>query len=67
MVVQAELATTRLGVPRSTVERGTVAPEGCAYVRLWSWACGCNGEIIGGSLIELHCCELHAEREPRRR
>lgn len=58
MVVNTSLITTRLGTPRSTVERGTIE-ESCTYVRHWAWPCGCEGEIIGGSLIEMHCCEQH--------
>ena len=59
MVVDTQVATARLGHPRTTVERGTVAPDWNAYVRRWSWPCGCAGEIIAGTLIELHCCDLH--------
>ena len=58
MVANTTAVTMRLGSPRSTVERGTI-DKGCSYVRHWSWACGCHGEIIAGSLIEMTCCELH--------
>ena len=60
MVVQTELVTSRLGIPQSTVERGTVENGSCSYVRRWSWACGCDGEIIAGTLIELNCCKIHS-------
>jgi hypothetical protein len=59
MVVNADFATTRLGRPCSTVERGTVSEQSCAFVRRWNWPCGCAGELIGGALIELRCCEQH--------
>jgi hypothetical protein len=58
MVASTDLVKMRLGAPRSTVERGTIETT-CTYVRRWSWPCGCEGEIIAGSLIEMHCCELH--------
>jgi hypothetical protein len=61
VVVDTSVITMRLGAPRSVVERGTV-DEGCSYVRRWSWPCGCDGEIIGGSLIAMRCCERHAAR-----
>lgn len=63
MVVDTSVITTRLGEPRSMVERGTVDEAVCTYVRRWSWPCGCQGEIIGGTLIELHCCERHRSRD----
>lgn len=62
MVVDTGLITTRLGTPRSTVERGTVDAE-CTYIRRWSWPCGCEGEIIGGTLIEMKSCDLHRRRD----
>lgn len=43
------------------VERGTI-DTACTYVRRWAWPCGCEGEIIGGSLIEMNCCEKHGPR-----
>jgi hypothetical protein len=52
--------TSRLGAPQSTVEHGTISEELSTYVRFWSWGCGCRGEIIAGTLIELECCALHA-------
>lgn len=58
MVIDTSVVTNRLGNPRSTVERGTIERT-CTYVRRWTWPCGCEGEIIGGSLIELICCDLH--------
>lgn len=59
MVVHTDLATARLGDPCSTVERGTIEQESFFYTCRWNWPCGCNGEIIAGSLIELHCCDSH--------
>jgi hypothetical protein len=59
MVVDVDFATTRLGLPNSTVERGTISSAGLSYIRRWSWPCGCAGEIIAGTLIELRCCKLH--------
>jgi hypothetical protein len=59
MVVDVDIATTRLGLPKSTVERGTISNDGLCYIRKWNWPCGCAGEIIAGTLIELHSCELH--------
>jgi hypothetical protein len=59
MVVDTYVATLRLGLPRSTVERGTIESSGCHYTRRWSWPCGCSGEIIAGSLIEICYCERH--------
>lgn len=61
MVVHTELATSRLGVPSSTVERGTIDETSFFYTCRWSWPCGCSGEIIAGSLIELACCEAHTQ------
>lgn len=58
MVVDTGVATTRLGSPKSTVERGTI-DRTCTYVRRWTWPCGCEGEIIGGTLIEMSCCDRH--------
>ena len=58
MVVDTSIATLRLGAPRSMVERGTIE-ETCTYVRRWAWPCGCEGEIIAGSLIEMRACEHH--------
>ena len=58
MVANTAVVTTRLGSPRSTVERGTI-DESCTYVRRWTWPCGCEGEIIGGSLIDMHSCDRH--------
>jgi len=63
MVVDAQTAATRLGRPYSTVERGTVTPEWASYVRRWNWPCGCAGELIAGSLIELHCCDGHSPHD----
>jgi hypothetical protein len=59
MVVHTDLATSRLGAPVSTVERGTVQERSLFYSCRWNWPCGCSGEIIAGSLIELHCCPQH--------
>lgn len=59
-VLHTDAATSRLGRPQSTVERGTVCEDHVSYVRYWSWECGCRGEIIGGTLIELRCCAGHA-------
>lgn len=61
MVVHTELATSRLGVPSSTVERGTIDKGSFFYTCRWSWPCGCSGEIIAGSLIELNYCEHHEQ------
>jgi hypothetical protein len=58
MVVDTSVATNRLGSPCSTVERGTI-DRTCTYVRRWNWPCGCAGEIIAGSLIEICYCERH--------
>jgi hypothetical protein len=63
MVVRTELATSRLGQPISTVERGTISEESWLHTCRWNWPCGCSGEIIGGSLIELNCCELHGRSD----
>jgi hypothetical protein len=60
MVVDWTLAEGRLGLPRSSVERGTIDETAFSYSRHCSWSCGCRGEIIAGSLIELSCCDLHA-------
>lgn len=60
MVANTALVTTRLGSPRTTVERGTI-DEACTYVRRWTWPCGCAGEIIAGSLIEMNCCKEHLQ------
>ena len=43
------------------VERGTVAQDSWWHTCRWSWPCGCSGEIIAGSLIELTCCQAHAK------
>jgi hypothetical protein len=61
MVVRTELVTSRLGDPASTVERGTISEDSFFYTCRWSWPCGCSGEIIAGSLIELRSCQLHAQ------
>jgi|GEM_PF-4541594 len=58
MVTDTAVATTRLGMPRTTVERGTIDRD-CTYVRRWLWPCGCHGEIIAGTLIEIHYCDRH--------
>jgi hypothetical protein len=42
------------------VERGTVAQDAWWHSCRWNWPCGCSGEIIAGSLIELTCCEAHS-------
>jgi hypothetical protein len=60
MVLDLNLAEGRLGAPRNTVERGTIEETGCSYSRHCCWSCGCRGEIIAGSLIELVCCDLHS-------
>jgi hypothetical protein len=59
MVVRTELAMSRLGSPQSTVERGTIEKDSFFYTCRWSWPCGCSGEIIAGSLIELRSCPAH--------
>lgn len=59
MVVDTALATSRLGTPRSTVERGTTS-EDFGYVKRWNWACGCSGEFIGGTILEVVSCSSHA-------
>ncbi|HEV3154935.1 MAG TPA: hypothetical protein VGZ02_14095 [Candidatus Baltobacteraceae bacterium] len=59
MVVQTATATSRLGEPQTTVERGTIEPESWTYTQRWNWPCGCAGEIICGSLIELNSCTQH--------
>jgi hypothetical protein len=61
MVVQTATATLRLGTPLTTVECGTIEPDACSYSQRWNWPCGCAGEIICGSLIELRCCETHTK------
>ncbi|HLI96543.1 MAG TPA: hypothetical protein VKT72_10710 [Candidatus Baltobacteraceae bacterium] len=58
MVANTDAVTTRLGSPSSTVERGTI-DTACTYVRKWRWPCGCQGEIIAGSLIDVTLCEAH--------
>jgi hypothetical protein len=59
MVANTDVVTLRLGTPWSTVERGTI-DRTCTYVRTWRWPCGCHGEIIAGSLIDLTWCDLHS-------
>jgi hypothetical protein len=49
----------RLGEPQYVCERGTVTEESASYVRRWTWPCGCDGEVIGGTLIELRRCRSH--------
>lgn len=58
-VLHTDDATRRLGDPGSAVERGTIESTGLSYSRYWSWHCGCRGEIIAGTLIELEACALH--------
>jgi hypothetical protein len=59
MVLHTEAASARLGRPAAIVERGTVEAKKYSFVRRWSWRCGCSGEIIADTLIELHCCSKH--------
>jgi len=58
-VLHIDAAAGRLGEPATTVERGTIEERAVSYSRYWSWECGCRGEIIAGTLIELNACALH--------
>ena len=59
VVLHTDTAESLLGVPRTTVERGTVEAGNATYSRSWSWPCGCRGDVICGTLIELRRCDRH--------
>ncbi|HZT12384.1 MAG TPA: hypothetical protein VFA29_06265 [Candidatus Baltobacteraceae bacterium] len=61
MVLQTAAATLRLGDPSTTTERGTIEFDQVTYSQRWNWPCGCAGEIIAGSLIDVRSCALHAK------
>lgn len=63
MVLQTAAATSRLGDPSTTAEHGTIESDQVTYSQRWNWPCGCAGEIIAGSLIDVRSCGLHVTPE----
>ncbi len=59
MIVRTQAAMRHLGEPSYALETGSICENDSRYMRRWDWPCGCRGEIIAGSLIELVYCEAH--------